>query len=630
MNSRYLNKNQVKGFLKTADILLPGESDLPRFGQTGFGDYLDDILEEAPTNDIQDLKMLFGIFCWLPSFFIKIILLLSEKSDIGPGFWQKNMRLINIGLKGIIFSLYYSRLPDAQRNGERIFESIGWNTKIPGLEQQEKDMSLENVMETARVAQEEIKKTTTKQRVNWIKELKAYILAHKSDFVQRIHEETGKTKTDILTSEIFATIDFLNYLEKNAVKELKRKTVKTPIALMGKKSNVSLEPLGTMLIISPWNYPFFQAVVPMALSLVCGNATIIKPSEHTPMKGVFEDLLKRVGISSDWVQIVYGDGEVGKQLIDLRPDKIFFTGSVSTGQKIMGQASQYLIPVELELGGKDPMIVFKDVDLHRATSGALWGALTASGQACTSVEKVLIQEEIYEDFKNLLVVKALKVKVGLGGETEFEIGPMTTDFQVSVVKAHIEDAIDKGAKLLTGKDWDRKSKLIPPLILDGVNETMLIYQEETFGPVIPLIRFRDEAQAVFMANDSKYGLTASVWSKNMKLAYRVADALKVGGVSINNVMLTEGNPYLPFGGVKNSGFGRFKGKEGFSSFSNIKSIIANTDTNHVEPHWYPFTEKKYGLFDKMTDGLFGKGPFSFLKFVIFGLKLEGHANKVSK
>ncbi|MFZ8934743.1 MAG: aldehyde dehydrogenase family protein, partial [Bacteriovoracaceae bacterium] len=316
--------------------------------------------------------------------------------------------------------------------------------------------------------------------------------------------------------------------------------------------------------------------------------------------------------------------------IDLRPDKIFFTGSVSTGQKIMGQASQYLIPVELELGGKDPMIVFKDVDLHRATSGALWGALTASGQACTSVEKVLIQEEIYEDFKNLLVVKALKVKVGLGGETEFEIGPMTTDFQVSVVKAHIEDAIDKGAKLLTGKDWDRKSKLIPPLILDGVNETMLIYQEETFGPVIPLIRFRDEAQAVFMANDSKYGLTASVWSKNMKLAYRVADALKVGGVSINNVMLTEGNPYLPFGGVKNSGFGRFKGKEGFSSFSNIKSIIANTDTNHVEPHWYPFTEKKYGLFDKMTDGLFGKGPFSFLKFVIFGLKLEGHANKVSK
>ncbi|MFZ8934919.1 MAG: aldehyde dehydrogenase family protein, partial [Bacteriovoracaceae bacterium] len=314
MNSRYLNKNQVKGFLKTADILLPGESDLPRFGQTGFGDYLDDILEEAPTNDIQDLKMLFGIFCWLPSFFIKIILLLSEKSDIGPGFWQKNMRLINIGLKGIIFSLYYSRLPDAQRNGERIFESIGWNTKIPGLEQQEKDMSLENVMETARVAQEEIKTTTTKQRVNWIKELKAYILAHKSDFVQRIHEETGKTKTDILTSEIFATIDFLNYLEKNAVKELKRKTVKTPIALMGKKSNVSLEPLGTMLIISPWNYPFFQAVVPMALSLVCGNATIIKPSEHTPMKGVFEDLLKRVGISSDWVQIVYGDGEVGKQL----------------------------------------------------------------------------------------------------------------------------------------------------------------------------------------------------------------------------------------------------------------------------------------------------------------------------
>ncbi|MDH5581650.1 MAG: aldehyde dehydrogenase family protein, partial [Bdellovibrionales bacterium] len=366
------------------------------------------------------------------------------------------------------------------------------------------------------------------------------------------------------------------------------------------------------------------------LSLVCGNATIIKPSEHTPMKGVFEDLLKRVGIPSTWVQMVYGDGEVGKELIDLKPDKVFFTGSVSTGKKIMTQAGQYLIPVELELGGKDPMIIFKDVDLHRATSGALWGALTASGQACTSVEKVLVQEDIYEDFKSLLINKAGKVKVGQGDQSEFEIGPMTTDFQISVVREHVEDALSKGAKLLTGNDWDRKSKLVPPLVIDGVDETMLVYQEETFGPVIPLIKFKDEAQAVFMANDSKYGLTASVWSKNMKLAYRVANALNVGGVSINNVMLTEGNPHLPFGGIKNSGFGRFKGKEGFSSFSNIKSIIANSDTHHVEPHWYPFTEKKYGLFDKMTDGLFGKGPFSFLKFVIFGLKLEGHANKVSK
>ncbi|MDH5581563.1 MAG: aldehyde dehydrogenase family protein, partial [Bdellovibrionales bacterium] len=265
MSSRFLNEKELKGFLKTADILLPGEGELPRFGQTDFSRYIDDILEEATATDVQDLKMLFGIFYWIPSFFIRIILVVSEKSDFGPRFWQLNMRLINIGLKGIIYSLYYSRLPDADKNGERIFNMIGWETKIPGLEKQENEMSLKDVRENARVAQEEIRKTSIKDRINFIKSLKNYVLDNKTYFVKKIHEETGKTRTDILTSEIFATIDFLNYLEKNAQKELKVRNVKTPIALMGKKSSVTLEPLGTMLIISPWNYPFFQALVPMAL-----------------------------------------------------------------------------------------------------------------------------------------------------------------------------------------------------------------------------------------------------------------------------------------------------------------------------------------------------------------------------
>ena len=631
MSSRFLNEKEMKGFLKTCDILLPGVEGLPRFSHTGFNAYLDDVLEEAPESDVKDLKMLFGIFSWLPSLFIRFILVLSEKSEIGPAFWQTNMRLINIGLKGIIFSLYYSRLPDHQNHGAQIFEQIGYRTQIPGLlEEEVKEMKCDDMMEVARVAQVEINRISLSQRIELIHKMKKNILKNKEHFVEKIHFETKKTHTDILTSEIFATIDFLNYLEKNAKKELATRKVTTPIALMGKKSSVRLEPLGTMLVISPWNYPFFQSVVPAALSFICGNATIIKPSEYTPMKGVIEDLFNQAGFSSKWVQIAYGDGTVGKELIDLRPDKVFFTGSVKTGQKIMAQASELLIPVELELGGKDPMIVFEDTNLHRATSGALWGALTASGQACTSVEKILVHENIYEDFKTLLVQKALKVNAGEGKDSMFEIGPMTTNFQVQKVREHLEDAIEKGATLLTGESWDRESKLIPPLVIAGVNETMEIYKEETFGPILPLIPFKDEAQAVYMANDSDYGLTASVWSKDMKRAYRVANALKVGGVSINNVMLTEGNPHLPFGGVKNSGFGRFKGKEGFHSFSNTKSIIANTDTHHVEPHWYPFTKQKYQLFDKMTSGLFGKGPLSFIKFVIFGLKLEGHANKISK
>lgn len=647
MISQYFNQNELKGFLKVSDVLIPGNSNMPKFSDTDFINYLDDVVAEASEQDREGLVLLFGIFSWLPRIFIRLILQLSEWDKFGPSFWQVNMRLINIGLKGIIYSLYYSRLPDENKYGEKIFQEIGWDTQIPGLDKSydfknyENDFLGENkamlsseiideIYMNAKIAEKEVNDISVRDRINYIATLKEYILANQEYFLNEVQRATGKTKTDILSSEIFATIDFLKYLEVNAAKILKNKKVHTPIALMGKKSQINLEPLGTILIISPWNYPFFQAIVPIANSLICGNATIYKPSEYTPLKGVVEKALKAINLPKNWVQVVYGDGELGAKLIDKRPDKIFFTGSVRTGKAIMAKASEQLIPVELELGGKDPMIVFDDVNLHRATSGALWGALTASGQSCTSVEKILVHENIYDEFKNTLVQKALKIKCGEGNSTTLEIGPMTTEAQVTVVREHLEDALEKGATLLTGKEWDKKSRLIPPLVIEGVTQEMKIYQEETFGPVLPLMSFSTEQEAIYYANDSQYGLTSSVWSKDLKRAHRVAAKLKVGGVSINNVMLTEGNPHLPFGGVKNSGMGRYKGEAGLVSFSNVKSVIANADNGHVEAHWYPFTEKKYDLFKKMVVGLFGGGPINFLKFLINGLKLEGHANKISR
>ncbi|MDH5581163.1 MAG: aldehyde dehydrogenase family protein [Bdellovibrionales bacterium] len=486
---------------------------------------------------------------------------------------------------------------------------------------------VELVRERARQAEKEIKLISLNDRLHIIKNLKKVLYDKRYKILEVIQKESFKSSTDILTSEIYGPIDFLGFVLKNAKKSLRDQKVPTPIALMGKKSFIYYEPLGTALSIVPWNYPLFNPIIHAATSFVCGNATIIKPSEVTPMKGLIEEILSEAGFSNNWVQIVYGDGLVGKALIDTYPDKIFFVGSVETGKKVMAQASKNLIPVELELGGKDPMIVFEDANIHRATSGALWGGLTASGQSCTSVERLMVHESIYESFKKSLIKKAAEIQVGDGANPDFEIGPMVTDFQTKIVREHLEDALNKGATLLTGNDWDRTSRFIPPLILEGVTRDMIVYSEETFGPIIPIYKFSTEKEALEMANDSDYGLSASIWSEDIEKCKRVARNIKTGNISINNVMLTEGNANLPFGGCKLSGFGRFKGLVGFHSFTMSKSVLIDKNSNLIESHWYPYDNEKHNLFKKMISSLYSGNIWGIIKALIFSIKLEKYSQK---
>ena len=487
--------------------------------------------------------------------------------------------------------------------------------------------NLELVRNKARNAEKEIRELSLDQRLQIIKKLKKVLFDKRYKVLEYIQKESFKSSTDILTSEVYGPIDFLGFVLKNAKKALQDQKVETPIALMGKQSFIFYEPIGTTL---PWNYPFFNPVIHAATSFVCGNAVLIKPSEVTPMKGLLEEVFLEAGFKEDWVQVIYGDGNIGKALIDTYPDKIFFVGSVETGKKVMAQASEQLIPVELELGGKDPMIIFEDANLHRATSGALWGGLTASGQSCTSVERLMIQESIYEPFKDLLIKKANQIQVGDGENPDFEIGPMVTDFQTRIVKEHLEDALQKGAKLLTGQDWDRKSRIVPPLILEGVTPEMTVYGEETFGPIIPIFKFRDEKEALVMANDSKYGLSASIWSADLERCKRVAKNIKTGNISINNVMLTEGNANLPFGGCKLSGFGRFKGMVGFHSFSMSKSVLIDKNSDQVESHWYPYDQTKHRFFKKLITALYSGELFGILKALLVSTKLEKYTQKISR
>lgn len=631
--SKHFNASQLKGVLKLGDVVIPGDKHLPKFSETEFILDIDRMLDYMEEEDLEGLKILMSLFHYAPKQLISFILKLSEYHSSFPSFIATLLRMLKLGLKGIIFTLYYSGLEDQEKYGKQILNTIGWDAQTPSYQPKGNTMT-ENVKLTpsqiskfSKDASKQIRELTIEQRLKYVTALKKLILREKEIIIERIQDDTKKSKSDALVSEIFGVLDHLSFLEKETKKALADEKIKTPIALLGKKSRIYYEPLGTILIISPWNYPFYQAIVPIMAAFVSGNASIYKPSEFTPLTGLVEDLMKRIGMDEHWVQVVYGDGQIGSQLIDQRPDKIFFTGSVATGKKIMQQAATQLIPVELELGGKDPSIVFADANIKRAASGVVWGALTNCGQSCTSVERVYVQDTCVDEFTTEVksIVDEIKQSRDYDGDSDF--GGMTTSNQVAIVKSHLDDAISKGATLLCGNQWDGKNEMIPGLVLTNVTEEMLIAHEETFGPIIPIMSFNDENEVISRANNSPYGLSASVWSHDLKRCDRVARALEVGNVSINNVMLTEGNHYLPFGGQKNSGIGRYKGVHGLRSFCNMKSILIDSDSKKIEANWFPYSKKKYQLFSKMTDGAFSGGLINFLKFAIFGTLTEGLSQK---
>ncbi len=631
--SKHFDRNQLLGLLKLGDVVIPGDKHLPKFSETEFVLEIDRMLDYMEEEDLEGLKLLMSIFRPAPKFIIRLILQISEFHQSVPYFIGTPLRMIKLGLKGIIFTLYYSGLKDTEKNGKRIHKIIGWDAETPSYTPQDIIMTKNAVLtpkqnfKIAKEAQIDIRNLTIPQRLKYVSALKSLILREKEIIIERIQDDTNKSKSDALVSEIFGVLDHLSFLEKESIKALADEKVKTPIALLGKKSRIFYQPLGTILIISPWNYPFYQAIVPIMAAFVSGNACIYKPSEFTPLTGLIEELLSRIGMNAGWAQVVYGDGKIGSQLIEQRPDKIFFTGSVATGKKIMAQAANQLIPVELELGGKDPSIVFADANLKRAASGVVWGALTNCGQSCTSVERVYVQDLCLEEFTNEVSSIICEIKQSRDYDGDSDFGAMTTKAQIEIVKNHLEDALDKGANLIHGQDWDKSSEIIPALVLTNVTDDMLIAHEETFGPIIPIMSFRDENEVVSRANQSIYGLSASVWSHDQKRCDRVARQLEVGNVSINNVMLTEGNHYLPFGGQKQSGIGRYKGVHGLRAFCNMKSILIDADSKKIEANWFPYSKKKYQLFSKMTDGAFGGGVLNFIKFAVFGTLLEGLSQK---
>jgi succinate-semialdehyde dehydrogenase/glutarate-semialdehyde dehydrogenase len=363
--------------------------------------------------------------------------------------------------------------------------------------------------------------------------------------------------------------------------------------LKTKKLKLSYRPLGVVGIITPWNFPFILSLNPTAQALVAGNAVLLKPSEITPFSGrLVEQLFQEAGLPEGVFQLLQGDGETGGALVEADVDKISFTGSVRTGRRIAEACGRRLIPCTLELGGKDPMIVCADADLVRAARGAVYGAFANAGQVCTSTERVYVVEEVAEEFTRRVLEETASLRQGSNGE--FDVGSIACPQQLAIVEEHVADAVASGARVLAGgrRNPSLAGLFYEPTVLDGVRQEMRIMREETFGPVLPIMRVADEAEALRLANDTRYGLNASVFTGDRRHGVELAKAIESGCVVVNDCMLTYGVPESPFGGVKESGIGRVNGEMGLRSYCNVQSILIDRIGSKRELLWYPYTARK--------------------------------------
>ncbi len=339
---------------------------------------------------------------------------------------------------------------------------------------------------------------------------------------------------EALTTEVLVVLDAARFLIENAYRLLRDEPLPHgSLATKFKSGRLVREPYGVVAIISPWNYPFSIPATETLAALVAGNAVVLKPSEFTSLVALqLQSLLHAAGVPRDIFHVVVGDGATGAALIHSPIDKLVFTGSVATGKRIAAAAAERLLPVVLELGGKDPMLVLDDVDIDVASSAAVWGAFVNAGQACLSVERCYVHRSLYEEFLRACVEKTNKLRVGNGLDLQTDVGPMIHERQLQIVEAHVEDAVARGARLLAGGSrlLALGKNFYKPTVLADVTHEMRIMREETFGPVLPVSAFDSDDEAVRLANDSEFGLAASVWTRSVA-ARRAAGAAHSGGHS---------------------------------------------------------------------------------------------------
>lgn len=444
----------------------------------------------------------------------------------------------------------------------------------------------------ARVAQAAWADLGLRRRIAVLREFQGKLYAKKSEIAAAITREVGKPLVEALVTEVLVVLDAARFLIDNAWGLLRDEPVPHGNLVTKLKSgSLVREPHGVIGIISPWNYPFSIPATETLAALVAGNAVVLKPSELTPLVALeLASLLHAAGVPEDVFQVVVGEGPAGAALLRSPIDKLVFTGSVATGKRIAGAAAERLLPVVLELGGKDPMLVLDDADVDVASSAAVWGAFVNAGQACLSVERCYVHRSLYEKFARACAEKTKQLRVGNGMDSHTDVGPMIQERQVRIVEAHVEDAKARGARVLAGGTRlpELGANFYAPTVLADVTQDMRIMREETFGPVLPVMACADDDEAVRLANDSEYGLAASVWTRDAKRGERLARRIHAGTVMVNDVISCFGISEAPHGGVKASGVGRTHGRFGLDEMVRVKYLDMDRMPGMKKVWWHGY------------------------------------------
>ncbi|MDQ3684651.1 MAG: aldehyde dehydrogenase family protein [Acidobacteriota bacterium] len=456
-------------------------------------------------------------------------------------------------------------------------------------------------VERARAAQKEWGKISFRERAAVILRAREMMLNEMDEIARLISRESGKPTVEAVAMEIVPTLDLMRYFARHTARLLRTERIDIGLyGLMGRSSHVVYRPVGVVGIISPWNFPWAIPLGEIVMALMVGNAVVLKPSELTPLVALrIGDIFRRAGLGDGLLEIVTGDGSTGAALVEAGVDKIMFTGSVATGRRVAEAAARKLIPVVLELGGKDPMIVLEDADVEAAASAAVWGAFANAGQACASVERCYVHERIAPEFTARVVAKTRALRQRGNANEDADIGAMSSERQLQTVESHVHDAIARGAQVLAGGGRPRgfaQGSFHEPTVLADVNHTMIVMREETFGPVLPLMTFTTDDEAIRLANDSPFGLTASVWTRDLRRGRRIAGSIEAGTVMVNEVLYTHGIAQTPWGGVKHSGIGRTHGRLGLLELVVPHHIHVNRLARFQDLWWFNYTPRAAELF----------------------------------
>ena len=465
-------------------------------------------------------------------------------------------------------------------------------------------------IERARQAQKHWSQIPMRTRAHQLRQVGKYLVTHTDQITDTISRENGKTRAEALASEVLTAAMAVDYYTRMAPRWQKPGRLGMSSLMSSyKQSTVHRVPYGVVGIISPWNYPFAIPFHEIILALLAGNAVILKGASETPLvTQEIAEALTAASLPDDLFAVVTLPGhQAGPAFLDHGVDKLNFTGSVAVGKFLMAKAAEYLTPLSLELGGNDAMIICADANLKRAAAGAVWAGLQNAGQACGSIERILVHEEVLDPFLQELQSQVGALTVGDPQQPDTGMGVITTRSQWQTIKTHLDDAVQRGARILVqSKNPVLEYPFFPATVLVDVTPDMLLMREETFGPLLAVIPVKDMETAVELANATSLGLTGSIWTNDRLRGRVLARKLAAGVVTVNDHLISHGLPETPWGGFRESGLGRTHGQEGFNSMTQLQTVVDDRlPFLHRYPWWPPYSAAQYDELKGVLNLFFG-------------------------